>query len=274
MAMAVPLKQKMTKRSFRWSGSGLLIVLSLGLHGWLLGLPLPPHESAPPELLTEQPGPTAVVDVVRLPGSALVAEAIPKASAPAPTPSIAQAPRAAPVPQASQGAEPALPSPEPIALEPLPPEPPPRTLDDRLRDPAEYQFNEQAKSVTANPVSLFTNTLSSWLEAEIQGLSENDAPVLDANTKLAPLQVPYAINTCLMPAPAEGLVGVIVNTTGQLVKAPVLLDSTGYSVLDEKALEMASQRTFEPLADTSSPAPPRAQWLPVQVQYDPANCTS
>jgi hypothetical protein len=75
-----------------------------------------------------------------------------------------------------------------------------------------------------------------WLEAEGQGLSDSEVPVL--GSKLAPLQVVYPIGTCLVPPPAEGLVGVIVGANGQLVKEPVLLDSTGYTVLDEKALEL------------------------------------
>jgi hypothetical protein len=156
-----------------------------------------------------------------------------------------------------------------MALEPLPSEPPPLTLDDRLRDPAQYQFNQQAKSLSTDDVNFHLAVVPQWLEAESQGLSDREVPVL--GRKLAPLRVPYPINTCLDPVPAEGLVGVIVSATGELVKEPVLLDSTGYTVLDEKALELALQQTFE--AQSGALPNPQAHWLPVQVQYNGANCT-
>ncbi|MBE9113352.1 hypothetical protein IQ273_28650, partial [Nodosilinea sp. LEGE 07298] len=174
-------------------------------------------------------------------------------------------PQTTPPPQAT----PAPPSPNVMALEPLPSEPPPLTLDDRLRDPAQYQFNQQAKSLSTDDVNFHLAVVPQWLEAESQGLSDREVPVL--GRKLAPLRVPYPINTCLDPVPAEGLVGVIVSATGELVKEPMLLDSTGYTVLDEKALELALQQTFE--AQSGALPNPQAHWLPVQVQYNGANCT-
>ncbi|WP_155523469.1 hypothetical protein [Nodosilinea nodulosa] len=279
--MIVPLKFRAGKRSLRWSGGGLLVLISIGMHGLLLGMPLP--ESTPetpselPNRLTELNDPTAVVGVVRLPATPKpVAGAIrpappPVARAPqAPSQKPPQTQTATPAPAAPIAPEtPAPPPPETVDLEPVPPEPPPATLDDRLRDPAQYEFNGQAKSLLNDEVSLYTNNLSTWLEQESQGLSEDDAPIL--GTKLAPLQVAYPIATCLVPPPSEGLVGVILSPSGQLLKDPVLLDSTGYTVLDEKALETALQRSFAP---QDGPLPnPRASWLPVQVQYDAANCT-
>ncbi|PSR16687.1 hypothetical protein C8255_16505, partial [filamentous cyanobacterium CCP3] len=143
------------------------------------------------------------------------------------------------------------------------------TLADRLRDPAQYQFNQQAKSLSSDEVNFHLAVVPHWLETEGQGLSDREVPIL--GQKLAPLQVPYSLGTCLVPPPAEGLVGVIVSATGELVKDPVLLDSTGYTVLDEKALELALQRNFEP--ESGALPNPQAHWLPVQVQYDSANCT-
>lgn len=280
--MAFSLKLKMAKGFLGWSGGGGLVLLSLALHGLLLSLPLTETEATPAEPPTEQAapatGPSTRIDVVRLPASPPKAEAIPKA----PDPVASNAPRlvaeAPAQPVASAPTSPALgaeaPPRAPSAPEPpdlLPPEPPPVTLDDRLRDPAEYRFNDQAKSLIADEVTFHMAVVPTWLEEEGQGLSDDAIPVL--GTKLPPLQVAYPINTCLVPPPVEGLVGVIVTSTGQLAKDPVLLDSTGYTVLDEKALDLARQQTFAPLPAGTALPNPRADWLPVQVQYDAANCT-
>ncbi|MGB3138081.1 MAG: hypothetical protein WBG38_13845 [Nodosilinea sp.] len=272
MTILFPLKLRAGKRSLRWSGGGLLALVSIGLHGLLLGMPLSESTPEPQSDLTELSDPAAVIDVVRLPApSVSVAEVMPELPAAAPEPTASPS-AAAPAPAAPTApAAPLLPVPPPVTettLEPVPPELPPATLDDRLRDPAQYQFNQQAKSLTADEISLYTNELSAWLEAESEGLSDDNAPEL--GTKLAPLQVVYPIATCLVPPPAEGLVGVIISTTGQLVQDPILLDSTGYTVLDEKALEIALQRRFEP--QTGSRPNPKAYWLPVQVQYNGSNC--
>ncbi|HSM84156.1 MAG TPA: hypothetical protein VLS96_20870, partial [Nodosilinea sp.] len=272
----------------RWTGGGLLAVVSVVLHGVLLGLPVPEADPSaelePQAELSQLSDPAAVVDVVRLPAPQAVPEAAPAAptvtpplaaarpaapAAPRPTAgAIAPAP-AAPAPSAAAPAEPPPPAEPPI--EPLPAEPPPPTLDERLRDPAAYQFNQQAKSVVNNEITLVTDVISTWLLAELEGVSDDQAPIM--GRKLAPLAVPYPLTSCLSPAPAEGLLGVIVTPTGELAKAPVLLDSTGYTVLDEKALELALQQAFPPQA-AGSPLPnPQAHWLPVQVQYEGSRCT-
>jgi TonB family protein len=150
----------------------------------------------------------------------------------------------------------------------LPTPPPPQTLDERLHDPAAYEFNQQAKGVIGTEFTLITTVISDWLEAAAQGVSDSDIPVM--GTKQAPLQVTYPIAPCLTPPPAEGLVGVIVSPTGQLVSA-VLLNSTGYTVLDDKALDMARQQPFPPT--TGNLPNPSAHWLPIEVQYDSASCT-
>ncbi|WP_216277889.1 energy transducer TonB [Phormidium tenue] len=278
----------MGKRSLRWSGGGLLALLSIGLHGVLLAWPMP--ESSPeapeslPESLTEITAPAATVGVLRLPAAVKPAETV--AVAPAPPPSQSPPPKAppvvrsvppvspppAPLPTPVEPAEATPPAPptEVANLEPVPPEPLPATLDDRLRDPEQYQFNALAKSLTSNEQSFYFNELSNWLDEASQGLSSDEIPELGG--KLAPIRVTYPITTCLVPPPAEGVVVVVVGPTGELVEDPELLDSTGYTVLDEKALELALQQRFEPQTD---PRPnPRAHWLPVQVQYDGANCSS
>ncbi|MBD1919085.1 MULTISPECIES: hypothetical protein [Cyanophyceae] len=283
MGTTFPFKLRVGKRSLQWSGGGLLALLSIGLHGVLLAWPMPEsNPEAPeslPESLTETTAPVAV-GVLRLPpavepaAETIAAAPVPQSPQTPPpkapsTPPVSPPSAPLPTPVEPVEATPPAPPTEVADLEPVPPESPPATLDDRLRDPEQYQFNQQAKSLVADEFAFHTAVVPGWLEAEGQGLGDSEVPVL--GTKLAPIQVTYPISACLTPAPAEGLVGVIVNGAGQLVKDPVLLDSTGYTVLDEKALELALQRSFEPQA--GSLPNPQAHWLPVQVQYDGANCS-
>ncbi|WOD39469.1 hypothetical protein [Nodosilinea sp. E11] len=278
--MTFPIQFRAGKRSLRWSGGGLLALMSLGLHGVLLGLPLPASDSAPPAP-PDLADATAVMDVVRLPASQapdapLKAEVVPIApETPVPSATVAQPQRpVAPTaqPPAATPAPIAV-APAPVDLEPLPPEPPPQTIDDRLLDPAAYAFNAQAKSLIANDIAFHTLVVSDWLETEGQGITDDNLLPIPGE-KLPPLQVAYPLSTCLTPAPAEGVVGVIVSSTGQRLQDPVLLDSTGYTVFDQKAMEMVLNRAF-PAQPAGNPLPnPRGYWLPIQVQYDAANCTS
>ena len=265
MAMTVSVNLKAGQRSLRWSGGGLLVLVSIALHGVLLGVPLPEAEPTPPAPTAELVDP-ATVAVVRLPPAPKpAAEPVPQPSPTVPLAQGTQPKQASPSPQAS--ASPASPEPDRLP-DRLPTPPPPQTLDERLHDPAAYEFNQQAKGLVADEVTLLTTVISDWLEAAAQGVSDSDIPVM--GTKQAPLQVTYPIATCLTPPPAAGLVGVIVSPTGQLVSA-VLLDSTGYTVLDDKALDMVRRQTFPPT--TGNLPNPSAHWLPIEVQYDSASCT-
>jgi hypothetical protein len=288
MTMAFPIQLRVGKRSLRWSGGGLLALISLGLHGLLLGLPVPDAGSAAQDLATAPDEPVEAIDVVRLPApsdpatpQALAAELPPKTSAPPPQTAV-QPKAAAPLAQvspASVAPAPTTPAPTtpapaiPVGLEPLPSEPPPQTLDDRLHNPESYRFNQQAKSLIADEINFHIVVVSDWLEAEAAGITNDDLLPIPGE-KLPPLQVAYPINRCLLPPPAVGVIGVIVDTAGQRLEDPVLLDSTGYSVLDEKAIEMAMERVF-PAQPAGSPLPnPRGYWLPVQVQYDADSCNA
>ncbi|MGB3202753.1 MAG: hypothetical protein WBA99_17740, partial [Nodosilinea sp.] len=153
--MTLPLKRRVGTRALRWSGGGVLVAVSIGMHGLLLGMPMPgshPEAQAPSELSD----PAAVIDVVRLPATPNAAtEAVPTAAV-----SVAKAPQSPPVTRAAPAApqqltqptpqpQPAPPpaadpvsdpvsagAPEELGLEPVPAELPPATLADRLRDPA------------------------------------------------------------------------------------------------------------------------------------------
>jgi hypothetical protein len=276
--MAFPRQLNGKSRSLRWSGGGLLVLASLGLHSVLLGFPLPQSDPPPPAVPVDPVDPNAVIDVVRLatapePTPAPPIDVAPPSKSEPVQPRVATTPPpTAPEPvQPVPDPEPPAPNPAPVGLEPLPPEPPPQTLDDRLRDPGAYAYNQQAKSSISDTATFYTSVVSGWLEAEGQGITDDNLLPIPGE-KLAPIQVAYPLDACLVPVPAEGVVGVVVDAAGQPLKEPVLLDSTGYTVLDEKALELALQRNF-PTQPTDNPLPnPRGYWLPIQVEHDVEGC--
>jgi hypothetical protein len=175
MAMTVSVNLKAGQRSLRWSGGGLLVLVSIALHGVLLGVPLPEAEPTPPAPTAELVDP-ATVAVVRLPPAPKpAAEPVPQPSPTVPLAQGTQPKQASPSPQAS--ASPASPEPDRLP-DRLPTPPPPQTLDERLHDPAAYEFNQQAKGLVADEVTLLTTVISDWLETEAQGVSDSDVPEL------------------------------------------------------------------------------------------------
>ncbi len=66
---------------------------------------------------------------------------------------------------------------------------------------------------------------------------------------------------------------VIISAGGTLMGEPELLDSTGYDVLDEEALEAVKQYDFSTAANPALPNP-TVYWLPVEVVYDASGCQS
>jgi outer membrane biosynthesis protein TonB len=269
----------------RWGGGGLLLLLSLGLHGVVLSMPMgdraPDADSAAE--MAQPLGGGDVIDVVALPApppepvAPLPEAAVPVAPqevASQPTTAIAPPvaatqPAPAPQPQPSQP-EPTTPeptTPEPTTTQPPPEPPPPTTPTERLHTLSEYQYVDRNKSLSTDTTLFTFDVVPDWIAEESQGLSEEQTPEL--GNKLATLSITYPLTTCLPAPPAEGLVGVIVNADGSLAKAPRLLDSTNYDVLDDYALEQATQQSFP----SHTRQNPRAHWLPVQVLYDGANCT-
>ncbi len=266
----------------RWGG-GVLLLLSLGLHGVVLSMPVTERSPEVEPLPATEHAldlTTDAIDVVQLPAS-------PEAPTPEPEPvPVASAPPAPP-PPVSPPAVPPVPSPSapPPADVPTPATPAPETSDsptpdptpepseplttaERLRTPSEYEYINRNKSLTADDFERFTfEVVPGWIEAVSQNLGQDVAP--DLGKEQPTLSIQYPITTCLPAPPAEGLVGVIVKADGSLMQAPELLDSTNYPVLDDYALEQAAEKSFEP---HNSPSP-LARWLTVKVVYDAANCT-
>lgn len=287
--MALRQQQK-TPRWLPWlRGGGLFVVLSLGLHWAVLQIPIAEEpttaEFALDALAPEAP--TETIDVVRLPEPKSEPEPTPSpapAAEPQPIPSPVRPPAVPAQPQVSQlqstappdpmaqpSTEPEpVPEPEPT-FEPTPsptpessPEPTPMTLDERLQTLAEYQPNNRTKSLATE-----TNEFMNWYIAQTwEGV---DPAPLPAPKELAALVVDYPLNQCLTPSPTDGQLEVIIDPDGSLARDPRVLGSTGYDVLDEKAVENTAQYNFPANEGLDEPVP-TVYWLPVEVTYDPATC--
>ncbi|MFE4107979.1 hypothetical protein [Almyronema epifaneia] len=128
-------------------------------------------------------------------------------------------------------------------------------LEDKLKDIRFYSYS--ANWTTEGEA---TGRFSEWV-AELS-LNYGLFP-----TRLAdPLVLPYEPTKCLSPEPVLASVGVIVDPAGQLVEEPELLKSTGYDILNQKALVEAQKQSF-PAGNAV-----KAYSLEVQVQYDATSC--
>lgn len=259
-------------------GGSWFVLVSLGLHWAVLQMPIAGRaepQIMPGEAATETA--TETIAVVRLPQPPQAPNPTP---APVPTaqtdgpppPSPATQKRAAARPLAAQPEStlPATPLPDPTpeseATPALVPDlVSPMTLDERLQTLAEYYPNSRAKSLNAS-----TNEFLDWyLTQTWNGL---DSPPVPGPKPLSPVSVVYPLSQCLTPAPTPGQLEAIVNSDGSLVREPRVLGSTGYDVLDEKAVEAAARYEF-PTGGSEDAPNPTVYWLPVEVVYNADTCT-
>jgi hypothetical protein len=253
--------------------------------------------------------PTATMDVVRLPLPAPTATPTTPPTNPSPSPSLslapqppllAQTPRAIPRPQVPPVVT--TPSPETMVLEPQAPtvepqvpaatQPPEETQSPEatqapavsqepstpplpVTEPAEpaapagFQYNGQAKAVETSEIGI-----SLWYYDQPWSL---DYPLHP--TELPSLTVTYTETACLSPAPASGLLVVFLNPDGSFTEPggtiganPLLVSSTGYDELDERALTAA--QTYD-ATDFMNPDVqiPKGYALEVEVEYNSQTCT-
>ena len=287
--MAKPFSLK----SWRWSGGGLLVLVSVGFHGLLLAMPTPKASTPPEAVMTlASSGDSAspeisaaeTIDVVRLPSPA----AAPSPAPVAPAPPSAPAPPIAPAPSPRRPPDP-LPSPVPPTA---PPSAPPASTDPAPTPPVEVEPpvaeteppTPEPDSAPPEPepippglvhnnktVELSTDTRDFLTWYIDQDWDSFDLPPLPAPKELARLQVPYVGEVCLPILPAPGRLEVIVGGDGQLHRAPRLLATTGYDDLDAAVLDLAAQRNYTADANPSQPNP-TVYWLPMEVLYQGPTC--
>lgn len=241
-------------------GASLLFVgLSLGLHGVLLGLPVPltspPDSPVPPE----PPESAPLINVVDLPPSPapepdpdpIPAPATKPNPEPEPFPETETGPAPIPVPEPDPDPEP---EPEPI------PEPPPNPPDvDPHLDYNRYVPNGQGKT---------TDELA-WLSLDVvEMLSAQYPNARVASEYKVTLPLIYPLPTCLPQPPSPGRLLAVVQADGTLDRSPRWVAGTGYDLLDEQALEQARAYRVDP-----PPGVLAIYSLEVEIDYDPETCT-
>ena len=247
-----------------------LVLASIGLQGLVMALPMPDLAETPAEPL-ESVAPE-VIQVVTLPK---LAKADDSPASPLPEPPIeefVEEPFEAPVeeivlaaPEIPEVLEDPTPEPDNLddsewneALEteddqaPEQPEPEdiPPSLEQRLANVENYGDYNHEQAQRGYTSSSF-QTLTSWTENH-----PGSAPLKDLALTL---KVPLI--ECLAAEPASSaLIGITVAPDGTLVDEPEILGKTGYSVLDDKAIELAQQASY-PTSDQT-----KSYWIEIPVE--------
>lgn len=222
----------------------LLLLFAIALHGLVLTLPMPdltkkeaPEEPTPKEIT---PRPEAI-KVARLPRVKPDEKPVPpieeqpvQPAQPEPEPDPEPEP---PAPESKPAPEPPAPTPDSLP-EPDPPTTPapPPSLDERLQDFGSYMYAPEGTDFVS-----FGSQQNLWLEQLRDKGRQNLPDVGSFASPLRlnddPLEVDYPLDECLDPEPQDPSFGVMLTDAGDLLEDPFLLQSSGYSVLDDKALE-------------------------------------
>jgi hypothetical protein len=126
-------------------------------------------------------------------------------------------------------------------------------LAEQLQDPSAYQYDTRKSLDEAAAVTELLN----WV-----------APGQTYPAKATPLELPYRLgDTCLDTPPLVGLMMVVLDREGAVVRGPEMISSTGYAVLDEQALAQVQAGVYTFPSDETS----KAYSVDVIVQY-PATC--
>jgi len=259
--MVTRLKLRSWRSRSWWQSGGALVLTSLGMHGLLLGMPMP--DSTPPEepitLLPTTDSP-ATVGVVRIPAAEIIIPSPPE-------PELASLSIPSQVEEPKPPVQPAVsvpPEPTPSVLSEEATSPPLSELTPEDRPPG-LVYNNQVKALRTD-----TQSFLEWYGSQNWGDNPDQVP-LPGPKELDPLRVSYTLSPCLVPPPAPGRLEVIVTANGELMRSPRLLATTGYDDLDALAVEQAAQQNFAEAANATLPNP-TVYWLPVDVRYDGATC--
>lgn len=258
-----------------------LVLVSIGLHGLVLVLPMP-DLAKPPEPEPELPEPE-VIQVVSLPKLATGPEESVEPPLPEPEPEEEPPP---PEPEEIIEEELVLTDPEVLnEAEPLPeaepqePTGPTNPTNGTTPDPNETELDKQLKQRESYADFSDAQTGSEYQENGSQFKANTLAWMVGKSLDFtqAPIHL-QAIEDQLPSVPAlacldqnpNSWVSVVVQVSsadGSLIGEPETLNSSGYAVLNKKALEIAREADYSPYYDPANPAP--GYWFNIQINYDP-----
>ena len=253
-----------------------LVMVSIGLHGLVMALPMPNLVEEKPE--TPEPSETEVIQVVTLPKLATAPESL---QSPVPE----QPPPAEPPTVEEPVEDIILTTPE--ILDELEPEP--EEFDHSeweessgienhqtdLSDPEEEPTNEPSLEQRLANLDSYSNFDGTRLgnDAALGRLGEiaqqRGFPSLfnSLEQTLAPIAVP--LQECLDNLPGESVSVVVeIGPDGMLISEPELLNSSGYDVLDEKVLVTAREANY---AAHHSGDESKLYSFAIQIDYEACN---
>ncbi|MEO0395366.1 MAG: hypothetical protein AAF243_05170 [Cyanobacteria bacterium P01_A01_bin.137] len=262
-----------------------LVLASLGLHGLVLALPMPDLAEPPPE--PPELSDPDVIQVVTLPKLATAPES-PESPLPPPPEEEEEPPPPSPEeeivitdPEILAEVTPDIP--DEIPPEDNEPEPPTTPsgdgesgdttgqseLDKQLKERTNYSNFSQEKAGDSyrEGGNNFNGAISEWMGRKIAS-----DPNAYKTTRLESIEaeLPPVESLACLGNPPSGWVSVIVQvsaTDGSLIGQPELLNSSGYEILDKKALEIAANANHSTYYNPDDPAP--GYWFNVRVNYDP-----
>ncbi|MFE4107654.1 energy transducer TonB family protein [Almyronema epifaneia] len=123
---------------------------------------------------------------------------------------------------------------------------------------AAYTYSESGTSEAAAETAL-----ADWLSNTQAELEISELPLQPATE----IPIAYPLRICLPTPPTAARVGILTNPAGEAASAPVLLKSTGYPGLNQKALQVVEEVDF-----AAAEAYQAHQFL-IPVRYNEANCT-
>ncbi|MEM6255572.1 MAG: energy transducer TonB [Cyanobacteria bacterium P01_D01_bin.156] len=261
-----------------------LVLVSIGLHGLVLALPMPSSEESEPEK-TEHLEPD-VIQVVTLPKLAT-------------GPAESEEPSLPDPPEEEQLEEPEALLEEPVVTDPHildnvePPESEslkdieepknPEHPDEGEEPEPEQEWQKAENYIDFNPEktgddyrqggSQFNGELSEWMGKRF---TSNQNIVKTDHSAAIESDVPPIPSLKCLDQPPSKFVSVIVEVSeadGRLVEdaeSPYALNSTGHHVLDKQALEIAKSIDYQAYFNPDEPAP--GYWFNIPVDYDDSGC--
>lgn len=276
----------------------LLAIASAAIHGLVLSLPMPSRQPLDEPKLPTLPSSEEIdVDVTILPRGTLDSLTLSEEVTETVEDDLEQR-QGDPEVERDRAFQDPPPEPEPDPIPPdieIPPEEiPPEDDDVPPEPPLDLSANETPaeppvdpeKSPASNPQPSIPQTLDEQLQELSAYQYESGGILSDGETstelllwvapgqifpsKVAPMEVPYFLpsNVCLESPPVPGTLVAIVNPDGTFERGPEMLSSTGYVLLDDKAIAMVETGEYAFPESTET----QAYSVPVDISY-PAECS-
>ncbi|MEA5464029.1 hypothetical protein [Leptothoe sp. PORK10 BA2] len=259
-----------------------LVLASIGLHGLVLALPMPDLAEVPPE--TEELADSEIIQVVTLPKLATGPEVVAQPLPPKPPEK--------PLPRTEPGVDIVITDPE--ILEEIEPELV-EVEDDFDNGELENEFNhdtenggdipdegeEDPRELTLAQRLASRDSYQNFNGAKVgNDYASNEllnrslkpggtwpTPLHALARELPPIVVP--LQDCLEDKPGDSITVVVrIGPDAQIIGAPEAINSTGYEVLDEKALQIAREADYGPHHDAGET---KDYAFAIKVDYEACN---